>query len=174
MNKIIYLASGNSFLENYNITYQDINGKRDIDGDMMEVNLNEYDILIATPPCNYYSRCNYRRETSEYSLTTKHLLPSIIEKFISTKKPFIVENVRNSKLFNKLGLYKYHCYIIEVGRHTYWTNVDLGYLKTIPQRQDFKNGGYVIKYDDMKTKYHQGGYNVEQVLKRFLKNCLTE
>lgn len=40
----------------------------------------------------------------------------------------------------------------------------------IEQRQDFKNGGYVIKYEDMKNKAHQGGYNVHNVIQQFLKD----
>ena len=45
----------------------------------------------------------------------------------------------------------------------------------IQQRQDFKKHGYVIKYEDMKDKDHQGGYNVHTVIEEFLKeihkNC---
>ena len=78
--KVLYLAAFKANHPNWNITYQDINGNRDIDGDMMDVDLNPYDVIIATPPCNYYSRANYRRETSDYSQATKHLLPSILKK----------------------------------------------------------------------------------------------
>lgn len=73
--KIIYLAAFKAHHPNWNMVYQDINGKRDIAGDMLEIDLTPYDVIIATPPCNYYSRANYRRETSEYSQKTKHLLP---------------------------------------------------------------------------------------------------
>ena len=121
--KIIYLAAHEANHPNYEITYQDINGKRDIDGDMMDVDLTPYDIIIATPPCNYWSIANYRRETSEYSQKTKHLLPKILEKLAFQDKPFIIENVRNYKLFQKNGLFDYPVYIYEYGRHTIWTNV---------------------------------------------------
>ena len=73
--KGIYLAAFRARHPNYNIIYQDINPrcKCDLVGDMLDVNLTEYDFIIATPPCNYWSRANYRREVSEYSRKTKHL-----------------------------------------------------------------------------------------------------
>ncbi len=101
--KVIYLASGRAKLKHDNVIYNDIKEKRDLKCDMMDVDLSNYDVLIATPPCNYYSRANSRRETSEYALKTRHLLPDIIDKFIKTGKPFIVENVRNEPLFKKNG-----------------------------------------------------------------------
>ena len=54
--KGIYLAAFKAYHPNYDIVYQDINGKRDIGGDMMDVDLTQFDFIIATPPCNYYSR----------------------------------------------------------------------------------------------------------------------
>lgn len=164
--KGIYLAAFEALHKNANIIYQDINGKRDIDGDMMQINLTDYDYIIATPPCNYYSRCNYRRETSKYSQLTKDLLPEILKKLCKQNKPFIVENVRNSKIFQQMQLYDLPCFIYIIGRHTYWTNIIMD--THIKQRQDFKNGGYVIKYNDMENKKHQGGYNVHQVIEQFL------
>lgn len=165
--KGIYLAAYKAYHEGYDLTYQDINGKRDLDGDMLTINLEKYDYIIATPPCNYYSRCNYRRETSSYSQLTKHLLPEILKILTKQNKPFIVENVRNSRIYEEMGLYDLPCFIYIIGRHTYWTNILL--ITDIEQRQDFKKGGYVIKYTDMKTKEHQGGYNVHNVIETFLK-----
>lgn len=166
--KGIYLAAFEAFHANYEIDYQDINGKRDIGGDMLQIDLSPYDFIIATPPCNYWSRCNYRRDSSQYALATKHLLPEIIKKLCSQEKPFIVENVRNSKLFSDYGLYNFGCFIYEIGRHTYWTNIFLD-SADIEQRQDFKCGGYVIKYEDMNNCKHQGGYNVYNVIESWLR-----
>lgn len=100
--KGIYLASFTANHPNHDIIYQDINGLRDIPGDMMFVDLSPYDYVIATPPCNYWSRANYRRETSKYSQQTKHLLPGILAKLVANHKPFIVENVRNDKMFKNM------------------------------------------------------------------------
>lgn len=71
--KGIYLAAFRARHPNYNIVYQDINPrcKCDLQGDMLEVELKDYDFIIATPPCNYWSRANYRRETSEYAQKNK-------------------------------------------------------------------------------------------------------
>lgn len=164
--KGIYLAAFQAKHDNCDLVYQDINGKRDIDGDMLTIDLSPYDFIIATPPCNYYSIMNYRRETSKYAQATKHLLPSIIDKLIKLGKPFLIENVRNSVIFNKLGLYDKPCFVYFIGRHTYWSNVMFNC--DIPQRQDFLNGGITIKYDDMKNMSHQGGYNVHNVVEMFL------
>ena len=166
--KGIYLAAFKANHSNYNIVYQDINGKRDIGGDMMEVDLSSYDYIIATPPCNYWSICNYRRETSRYAQLTKHLLPDILRKLCKLNKPFIVENVRNFPLMNKNHLFDFPVFVYVIGRHTYWTNVFLD-TTDIEQRQDFKCGGYVIKYDDMNNCEHQGGFNVHNVIEVFLK-----
>lgn len=56
--RVIYLAAGRAKLEHNNVTYNDIKEKRDLNCDMLAVNLKNYDVLIATPPCNYYSRAN--------------------------------------------------------------------------------------------------------------------
>ena len=125
MAKVIYLASGRALLNYDNVVYNDCKENRELKCDMMEVNLEEYDILIATPPCNFYSRARGGNKPSEYAINTRHLLPDIIDKFIRTGKPFIVENVRNDPLFKKVGLYDKNCFVYKHGRHTYWTN----YLK---------------------------------------------
>lgn len=170
--KGIYLAAFKAKHPSYHIVYQDINGLRDLDGDMMSIDLTSYDYIIATPPCNYWSRSNYRRDSSAYALNTRHLLPDIIRKLCNQDKPFIVENVRNARLFKLYGLYDFPCFVYIIGRHTYWTNVM--FSVDIEQRQDFLNGGYVIKYDDMSNKQHQGGYNVHNVIERFLKTVVYE
>lgn len=163
----IYLGAYKALHPNYNLVYQDINGKRDLGGDMLDVDLSSYDFIIATPPCNFWSIARGNR-CSQYSLDTKHLLPAIIVKLMKLNKPFIVENVINKKRMQPYGLFDVDCKIYFIGRHTYWTNIDLGDISEIEQRQDFKYGGYVIQYDDMKNQDHQGGFNVYNVIERFL------
>lgn len=169
MKKVIYLASGRAILKYPNVVYNDVKEKRDLICDMLDVDLSDFDILIATPPCNYYSRANNIRDKSEYALKTKHLLPCIIDKFIKTGKPFIVENVRNAPLFNKLGLYDKNCFIYVHGRHTYWTNIMIN-MQGIPQEHDFKN---IPGYGCIRLKsYVQGGKNVNDVLDYFIESVL--
>lgn len=165
--KVIYLAAGRAVLKHEGVVYNDIKEKRDISCDMLAVDLTPYDILIATPPCNFYSRANYSRETSAYAQETKHLLPSIIDKFIKTGKPFIVENVRNDPLFKKLGLYNKNCFIYKYGRHTYWTNIMFN-MQGIPQEFDFCNTLEGYKSCVRLKSYVQGGKNVNEVLDYFL------
>lgn len=165
MKKVIYLASGRAKLKYPNVVYNDYKEKRDLVCDMLTVNLDDYDILIATPPCNYYSRANSMRETSEYAQSTKHLLPCILDKFIRTGKPFIVENVRNEPLFKKCGLYDYNCFIYKHGRHTYWTNIPFN-PSGIKQEFDFHQ---IPGYGCVRLKsYVQGGKNVNNVLDYFI------
>lgn len=134
--KGIYLGAYKAYHQRWNIDYQDINNKRDIGGDMMDVDLSKYDYIIATPPCNYWSIARGNR-CSQYSLDTKHLLPDIIDKLVKLGKPFIVENVRNVKRMTLENvLPRTDCNVYFVGRHTYFTNIEFD-VSNIPQRQDF-------------------------------------
>lgn len=171
MYKVIYLAAGKAQLKYENVVYNDYFLKRDLVCDMMQVDLSDFDILIATPPCNYYSRANSFRETSVYSQSTKHLLPDIIDKFIKTGKPFIVENVRNAPMFRKLGLYDKNCFIYTHGRHTYWTNILINF-SNIPQEHDFghKEG---CKHVVRLKPYVQGGKNVNDCLDFWVETVIS-
>lgn len=158
--KGVYLAARGARHSNYNIVYNDIDPSFncDLSCDMLSVDLSLYDFILATPPCNYYSRCNYRRDISNYALKTRHLLPSIIIKLAKLGKPFIVENVRNFELFKKCNIFdicdKYNVNVYFVGRHTYFTNVFVNL--TCPQHFDFYNHG-IKRYKGINT---QGGENV--------------
>lgn len=156
--KGIYLASFQASHNNYNIEYQDINGKRDIAGDMLDVDLVKYDFIIATPPCNYWSRANYRRDISIYALQTKNLLPKILKKLSKQDKPYIVENVKNRKLFKMYDLYNLSDYVYEIGRHTYWTNIPFNYGK----KQSNDNIQNITK------SKRQGSGNVHDVIETWL------
>ena len=155
--KGIYLASFKALHPKYDIVYQDINGKRDLGGDMMEVDLTPYDFIIATPPCNYYSKANYRRDRSEYALKTRHLLPDILDKLYHQDKPFIVENVINRSLiphnWDNL-LYMYY-----LGGHTYWSNIKFNEKNLVFEKANTEM---------VSRNKRQGGYNVHIVIERFL------
>lgn len=171
--KGIYLAACKARHPNFDIDYQDIDKQFncDIGGDMLDVDLSKYDFIIATPPCNFYSKSNPYFYKSLYALKTLHLLPCILIKAAVSGKPFIIENVRNEVRFEKMGIFRicedYGIYHQYVGRHTYFTNVfcDL----TVVQHQDFINGGKRINNDG----YNQGGSNVHEVIECWL-NCLYE
>lgn len=170
MMKGIYLASFRANHPSHNLTYQDINGERDIDGDMMEIDLSPYDYIIATPPCNYWSRANYRRETSDYALKTKHLLLDILSKLVNQDKPFIVENVRNYKMFKKYGLFELPCFVYFIGRHTYWSNILMSfddvkqYAKT-----EIRNGKKMyLSSQNISRSKRQGGEEVHEVIEKWL------
>ena len=175
MLKGVYLGSCRAYHPNYDLDYNDIVPETchiNLLCDMLSVDLNQYDYIIASPPCNYYSRANYRRNVSDYSLNTKHLLPDILIKCAESNKPFIVENVRNAKLFkaegidsicSKYGILKYY-----VGRHTYFTNLFINL--SCSQEIDFHNRIYA-KNHGLKCErqsYRQGGDNVYKVIEIFL------
>jgi len=169
--KGIYLGAAKSFHPSHNIVYQDIDGKRDIAGDMASIDILGYDYVIATPPCNYWSKARGKR-CSSYSIETRYLLPLMIYKLANYDKPFIVENVQNKKRFDEYGLLNNlpnNVFVYKIGRHTYWTNIKMKDIHLIEQRQDFKTHGEVIKYQDMDNLYHQGGYNVHNVIEHWLK-----
>lgn len=180
--KGIYLASFKAKHNDFDIVYQDINGKRDISGDMLDIDLEIYDFIIATPPCNYYSRANYRREESKYSQDTKHLLPVILNKLIKLNKPFIVENVRSPNIYKRLGLFDLPLYIYIHGRHTYWTNFPfnpsnikqeneykLMVCKKLEDGTWFKTGQkYIGNMNNTDKNNRQGGINVYNVINYWL------
>lgn len=168
MMKIIYLGAGKALQSDfYDITYQDINGTRDICGDMLDIDLSSFDVVLATPPCNFWSKARGNK-CSQYSLDTKHLLPFIIDKCIKSNKYFIVECTKNNKRMIEYNIIpRIDCFYFTYNRHIYFTNLIFPYYLA-EQRQDFKYGGKVIKYDDMDDLYHQGGFNVHNVFEIFL------
>lgn len=168
--KIIYLCAYTSakYYEEYNnIDFNDINQYDGINikCDAMNVDIGNYDLVLASPPCNYYSRANYRREKSTYSKATKHLLPGILDKCMESGKPFIIENVRNYKMIfsivQEMQLkYGYILKFITYGRHTYITNL-YNFNPSSEQKQD--------RITQIPTKKRQGGENVNNVFKEFIK-----
>lgn len=155
--KGIYLASKKHRIPGYEIDYNDIINYEGINkpGDMLEIDINIYDYVIATPPCNYYSRANYRRETSEVAQKTKHLLPEILEKLKNFDKPFLVENVCNARLLPKTNFIEF-----TFGNHHFYTNTFmLIYDKSWAKRQ---NKQYVSR------NKRDGNYNVDIIVKLFL------
>ena len=159
---------------NYDIDYNDIKKLDGINivGNALIINLNKYDYLLATPPCNYWSKCNYRRNVSEYALKTKNLLPDILIKFAKSGKPFLIENVRNAPLFQKEGIFeicsKYGIYVQFVGRHTYFSNIEVDL--NCPQVYDFnhKDKGYTIRLHSNS----QGGSNTFNCFEIWLKEVI--
>lgn len=176
--KGVYLGACRAYHPNYDLDYNDIVGGYHINiiCDMMQVDLFKYDYILASPPCNYYSRANYRRDTSDYSLSTRHLLPCILEKCALSGKPFIVENVRSPKLFNKMGVdmicTKYGIIRYIIGRHTYFTNVFCNL--TCKQQLDFhsKNVASLLGYSERQS-YRQGGDNVHNVFEIWLETVVN-
>lgn len=171
MSKILYGCCYKADLEIEGITYIDIipnlkksHGCDYLCKDIRQVDFNEFDIILCSPPCNYYSRGNYRRDSSAYSLSTRDLLPLCINRAYKTNKPFIIENVRNMNMFKKLDIPN-NIFIYEFGRHTYFSNVMFS-LENLPQIND--NINYIAS-----TK-RQGGFNVNVVFKRFLSVCLNK
>jgi site-specific DNA-cytosine methylase len=157
--KIIYLASHLAKLNiKDTVIYQDKYIQRDLSGDMLTVDLTPYDIILATPPCNYYARGNYRRELSEYSQKTKHLLPEIINQLSKQNKPFMVENVRNQTLM-KTVINNFNGFVYYHGRHTYFTNVLIN-INHIPQIKD--------NIQNTPQDKRQGGNNVNTVFEYFI------
>lgn len=157
--KGIYLASFKAYHKDYNIVYQDINNQRDLNGCMLSIDLKDYDFIIATPPCNYYSRANYRREQSLYSQKTKHLLPQILKKLRDLKKPYIVENVINYPLMKD---FYDNDFVYQIGRHTYWTNIPFNFNK----KQKTEN------IQLLSFKDRQGSENVHEVIEYWLKQII--
>lgn len=155
--KGLYLASKQHRIKGYDIDYNDINYYEGINlqCDMLELDINKWDYVIATPPCNYYSRANYRRETSKVAQETKHLLPDLLKKLENYKKPFIVENVCNSRLLPKSNFIEF-----EFGQHHFYTNV----FMLVP------NKSWAVKQNKQNKAYgkRDNNENVDLIIKLFL------
>lgn len=160
--KVLYLAAHTAQLENEDTTYQEILGTRDIGGCMLETNLEGYDLILATPPCNYWSRANYRRETSPYAQKTKHLLPEILKKLKDLGKPYVVENVINKVIMGKV--IEEHVdennHYIELGRHCYFTNIDVDI-------SHLKQNDYIVQLTHPRDR--QGGNDVNNTFNYIIK-----
>ena len=170
----VYLGAWYARHPNYKIVYNDVNTHThpDILGDMLQVDLNQFDFAIATPPCNYWTHARSNTHPSDYAMKTKHLLPDIMAKLSEWNKPFIIENVRNAPRFEKEGIFqivaKNSLFMHYIGRHTYFTNimVDL----TCEQEKDFTKGGICLS----SYKNKQGGKNVHKVIELWLKHIHTK
>lgn len=122
---------------------------------------DNYDAFIFTPPCNYYSHANWRRDTSKIAQETKDLLPLCLDfcfkHLLPRNIPFIVENVQNSTFFKSL----YPQYQFICGGHTYWSNVLTG--------SDFKPSDFVRQNKQYVCQNKRdGNFNVDFVLTKFL------
>lgn len=170
--KGIYLGACKAYHPKHDIIYQDINNKRDIGGDMLDIDLSGYDYIIATPPCNWWSKANPYYWKSEYSLKTRHLLPLILIKLGKQEKPFILECVKNLKRYKENNIFRicdeFKIKYQIIGRHIYFTNKDFDL--DCPQIQDFKYGGRRVNADG----YNQGGTNVHNVIEIWLENLTKE
>ena len=159
--KGVYLGACIAFIPGYDLVYNDIIQYEHISlcCDMLSVDLSIFDYVLASPPCNFWSRANYRRFISDYSQKTKHLLPSVLKKCVLSGKPFIVENVRNYNMFKKYGIIDIcennGIFIYEYGRHTYFTNVMINLYNIEQIKDNIQNKSGLIR---------EGGFNVNTVL----------
>lgn len=165
----VYLCSFVARFPGQDVVYNDIDPRAecDITGDAMHVDLRAFEFVLASPPCNYWSRANTNYRTSEYSLKTRHLLPSMLARLAMSGKPFVLENVRNKprmerhKIWNLVS--KFGLYVYEVNRHTYFTN--RMFNPYLPKMYDFRSGGYAL----VENKRTQGGEQVESVFRQWMR-----
>ena len=155
--KGVYLCARKHRIPGYLIDYNDIEYYPGITllGDCRNIDVSQYDFIIATPPCNYYSRANYRRDVSTVAQSTKDLLPYCIDICQRSGKPFIIENVCNSSLLPKAD-----CYEFDFGQHHFYTNV----FMLVPHKSFSvkQNKAYVCR------NKRDGNYNVDLIIKLFL------
>lgn len=174
MNKIkvlygcCYKAELNLDANIYEITYVDIipdlfksNGMY-ICTDIKDIKFKDFDIIVCSPPCNYWTRAISLERVSDYALNTMCLLPYCINECVKSGKPFIIENVRNYKRFNIFNLFNYPCFYVFIGRHTYRTN------------RLFKPDNLQIKENitHISKSKRQGGNNVNTIFEEFIKSVL--
>lgn len=169
--KVIYLCAKDhrlKLIDGVKVYYNDIKAylkPLDFECDCLDVDIEEYDLLIATPPCNYWSKANYRRESSKVAQDTKHLLPVILHRFAASGKPYIVENVQNEPLMAREINDLYAFYWFVANNHMFFTNAlcDLFDMKYPPQNKAKLQYGH---RDD--------NYVVDFVFNRWLEKMVSE
>ena len=166
MLNVIYLGAKKHRIDFYGMyckfTYNDIVNYKGIDivGDMCKIDLSPYDIIICTPPCNYYSRANYRRGTSKVAQETKYILPTMLRKLEDLNKPFIIENTCSR--FCPYGM----CHEYYYGGHIFYTNIGLPmWLLPKPISNNIQNKSYGNRDDNP---------NVHNVINLFLSTIFGE
>lgn len=168
MIKIIYACSGNGKIEikdpAVKIYTNDKYVKTDIQKDCQQINYDEFDMIIASPPCNYWSKANYRRdrEESKYAQKTKYLLQFFLNIATNNNKPIIIENVINRKLMEKELKIPNNIEIVINGRHTYFSNKNIQFIKKFT----FEKSCNIV---NKSTKQRQGDNQVQQVFEKFIK-----
>ena len=124
--------------------------------------VRRFDAYIFTPPCNYYSRANWRRETSQVAQETKDLLPLCLDFAVNSGHYFLVENVLNKTMFKDL----YPQYQFTFGGHTFWSNVlskkDVEGLYAPKQNKQF-----------VSRNKRDGNYAVDLVINMFLEEITS-
>lgn len=170
MIKVVYLCARDHRLgvpSNVKVWYNDIcvyAKPLDFECDCLDVDLTPFDILIATPPCNYWSKANYRRNRSAVALATKHLLPTLLQKFEATGKPFIIENVDNINLMEREFQATKH-YWFRHCHHVYFTN-RMSCL--------FDKGPLTFLKYKMSQGHRDGNPSVDYVLNTWLRSVLEQ
>ena len=165
MKKVIYLCAGNGIinLPGFDIKYNDKFIKRDFTCDCFDVDISNFDIFIGSPPCNFYSKANYRRYISDYSLDTFSILPTMLKLFYNSGKPFIIENVINKPLmFRVINDLPLDIFYFEAGRHCYFTNIYFHFNDKFSKADGIAH---------MSQKKRQGSGGVNLVFSRFLSFC---
>ena len=164
----LYLCAMKDRYPGYSILYNDI---KDYPGinlkmDCRNITREYFDkagFIIATPPCNYYSKANFRRETSKVAQDTKILLPWCLSLCSMLNLPCIIENVNNDNLLPTL--YDKYFYRFKFGGHTFWTNVYLYINDLVAVKQNKQN---------VCREKRDGNPNVHMVIERFLKIIHSE
>lgn len=162
--KGVYLCAREHRILGYDIDYNDVVPYEGINlyCSCEDVDLTKYDFIIATPPCNYWSHANFRRDTSIVALNTKKLLPYCLKACLQSGKLFIVENVCNEPLMKEhFGDLYNQCWCFQFGNHTFWSNI----FFFVPNDEEAK---YQNKQNVTRSK-RDNNFNVDLIIKCFLK-----
>lgn len=165
--KILYLCCGYGEIDFSNVTYNDlyIKRKNGLMCDCRDIDISKYDIVVASPPCNFWSKANYRRDSSNYAQLTKPLLLYCIDLLRKYPNiPIIIENVRNLPLFMK-HINLFDIYFVATGRHTYFSNRDIDFIKKFKFEKS-------CNISNLSRKKREGDLQVRTVFNRFIYEVL--
>ncbi len=122
------------------------------------VNLNEFDFIHASPPCQTHTSLVHIRNAQGGKAAVVDILDEVVEGLIACKKPFIVENVSNAILKKKHdGLHEItlcgSMFGLKVRRHRkFWSNIPITTegMKCEHKKQGKPVGVYGSKGDQVK------------------------
>lgn len=121
--------------------------------------ISQFDVIHASPPCQFYSKCKHMAKDKEQYLNNhQDLIPIVRELLIKTGKPYVIENVEGSTLLNPISLSGTQFeHIYTQRKRLFESNIPLQIPQTKPQKRKTPSAGNGIGEDGFISICGSGG-----------------